>query len=255
VATGRAAMGRLVAEHSQLLDTIVVVSFTMITMRLGMQYQLPGFRSFDVLAYVLTGLANLPLAARRRAPRTVLAICCAGLATYLLMGYMPSLNLFGPLIALYTVATYQSVASTAIGAIVTAASVFYSAIRTEVLSLEVSAGEAILTTAIAWMFGNNARELAQRNAELAYLTEQLQREQAERAQRAVIEDRLRIARELHDVVAHHMSVISVQAARRSDRGPGRHPGGYGWRIVALWGQRTIFPGHVLFFTRGLPGQQ
>ncbi|GAA3042607.1 hypothetical protein GCM10020000_22080 [Streptomyces olivoverticillatus] len=40
---------------------------------------------------------------------------------------------------------------------------------------------------------------------------QLRREQALGARRAVAEERVRIARELHDVVAHHMSVISVQA--------------------------------------------
>jgi signal transduction histidine kinase len=43
------------------------------------------------------------------------------------------------------------------------------------------------------------------------LATQTERAEAERARRAVLEERTRIARELHDVVAHHMSLIAVRA--------------------------------------------
>ena len=43
------------------------------------------------------------------------------------------------------------------------------------------------------------------------LAAQTERTDAERARRAVLEERTRIARELHDVVAHHLSLIAVQA--------------------------------------------
>ncbi len=49
-------------------------------------------------------------------------------------------------------------------------------------------------------------------AELAARAERLEREREERAERAVIEERGRIARELHDVAAHHLSGIALQAA-------------------------------------------
>jgi signal transduction histidine kinase len=55
------------------------------------------------------------------------------------------------------------------------------------------------------------RQLRLRTVMLEQLTEQLEREREERARFAVAEERARIARELHDEVAHAMSVIAVQA--------------------------------------------
>ncbi|MCX4695195.1 sensor histidine kinase [Streptomyces sp. NBC_01408] len=52
------------------------------------------------------------------------------------------------------------------------------------------------------------------------IAEQESISEAERARRTLLEERARIARELHDVVAHHMSVITVQA----DSAPYRLPG-------------------------------
>ncbi|MEU7313343.1 sensor histidine kinase [Streptomyces sp. NPDC007083] len=58
------------------------------------------------------------------------------------------------------------------------------------------------------LLGATLRERAEAQRRLA---EQEHISEAERAQRTLLEERARIARELHDVVAHHMSVITVQA--------------------------------------------
>jgi len=74
----------------------------------------------------------------------------------------------------------------------------------------------------AYYFGTTAYRSARERAELEDRTAELAAERERSAEQAVALDRVRIARELHDVVAHHVSVMGVQAgaARRViDRDP------------------------------------
>ena len=64
----------------------------------------------------------------------------------------------------------------------------------------------------AWVLGDRDRHQRIDRAELSRRAEQLATEREARAQQAVVAERVRIARELHDVVAHHVSVMGVQAA-------------------------------------------
>lgn len=68
----------------------------------------------------------------------------------------------------------------------------------------------------AYYFGNSSWAAARDRAELVARTEQLERQREFSSAQAVALDRMQIARELHDVVAHHVSVMGVQAgaARR-----------------------------------------
>ena len=74
----------------------------------------------------------------------------------------------------------------------------------------------IIVTAAAWFIGDSIRARRIYVQGIAEQAAQRLRDESERAERALVEQRTEIARELHDVVAHGMSVIAVQA------GIGRH---------------------------------
>jgi signal transduction histidine kinase len=69
----------------------------------------------------------------------------------------------------------------------------------------------ILTVTVSWLAGENLRARRARRQEELAGAQRLAQQRADEGGRAVIEERLRIARDLHDVVAHSMSVIAVQA--------------------------------------------
>jgi signal transduction histidine kinase len=86
----------------------------------------------------------------------------------------------------------------------------------------------VLAAAGAWLVGLVVRKQfavrAEHIAALAERAELIASQQEERARRATLAERLRIARDLHDIVAHHLSVVVIQAQgaqRIADKDPGR----------------------------------
>jgi signal transduction histidine kinase len=75
--------------------------------------------------------------------------------------------------------------------------------------------EAVATTAallaMAWALGDSRRSRRDGMTALRGRTAALEAERAERDRRAAADERSRIARDLHDIVAHHVSVITLQA--------------------------------------------
>jgi signal transduction histidine kinase len=176
------------------------------------------------LGYALVLLHTLPLAARRRFPGTVLGICVAsGLA---IGGHFMPPSFLGPaiLVAVYSVAAYGSRWVSLAG--LTVAELGLAAVHTpgrfeEFEGLALVGFMGILAT--AWLLGHFAHNYRAYAARLEERTAELERAREELARRAVTEERLRLARELHDVVAHAMSVIAVQSgvgAHVADSRPG-----------------------------------
>ncbi|MEE6262397.1 sensor histidine kinase [Plantactinospora sonchi] len=65
---------------------------------------------------------------------------------------------------------------------------------------------------LAYLLGNSTWISARSRHQLRVQAEELRRSRGAEAERAVTQERVRIARELHDVVAHHVSVMGVQAS-------------------------------------------
>ncbi|MFD7426235.1 sensor histidine kinase [Streptomyces sp. NPDC059818] len=209
---GAWAYAARVLRNKRLVDVGLALAFTVASMLLGReQVPQPGWESLDSWGYALTALVNLPVAARRRVPGTVCLIVCLAWAGYVSAGYWPVVNCLAPLLALYTVTAARSL-RTALGcAALTGGVWLYAGLANPASSMATVTVQAAVFPLVICRFGHAARVSAERGDQLAVLTGQLRAEQAERARRAVAQEQGRIARELHDVVAHHMSVISVQA--------------------------------------------
>ena len=69
----------------------------------------------------------------------------------------------------------------------------------------------IIFTSLAWLIGLLVRRPVQRAITAEERAAQLEQEQAAAAHQAVVDERQRIARELHDIIAHSVSVMTVQA--------------------------------------------
>ncbi|MGP3964955.1 sensor histidine kinase [Nonomuraea sp. 3N208] len=173
----------------------------------------PGYarRSLEVAGVALTLVANLALAWRRRVPVTVLMVSCAASIIFHAAGYDARLNGVAPLLALYTVAGQRSPAVSVPCVLPPAVSLWHAAFLGPDEFTWPNLAQTSIMVAVAWTFGNSTRMLVERNRRLAHLSERLRHEQEDKARRAVTEERVRIARELHDLVAHHMSVIVIQA--------------------------------------------
>ncbi|SDW76942.1 Signal transduction histidine kinase [Amycolatopsis xylanica] len=192
------------------VDTgVAVLLFLMMSLVAGGFHE-QQWRWFDGWAYLLTAAICLPLAARRRAPLLVLVLISAAYLVYLDGGYLPGLHLWGPVLALYSVAAMKP-PRISLAAVAVAGPVLYAGAATLRIPPVGATVQTVVICGVAVVLGGLSRQLAQRNRQLAEATEELRREHEQQLERAMVSERLRIARELHDVIAHHMSVISMQA--------------------------------------------
>jgi signal transduction histidine kinase len=195
-----------------LVDSVVAVVLTALSVGLA-------FVRDPALAYVyappnalLVGLiaaACLSLAVRRRWPLPVLALSVVATAVTSLLGWNADWPGLAAYLALYTVAVWRPLPIAALGlAIMAAGDITLWAAAAP----HFDAWGDLAAATVAWIVGLAVRRWRwQRDAALARALE-AERTRASAAERAVLAERLRIAGELHDVVAHTLSAVAVQAA-------------------------------------------
>ncbi|MCB0996498.1 MAG: sensor histidine kinase [Acidimicrobiales bacterium] len=197
----------------------------------GLAYAEPSGseRGADALAVLLALAQTLPLVARRRAPVGTLAIVAVATMAFWIADYDTAFGGAGHLVALYSASAHiadRERRLLAVGAtLVTMTLVTILGVlvpEEDLPAVAVLAIALINTTAV--ILGDNVRTRRAYVAELRERVERAEAEREERAARATIDERTRIARELHDVVAHNVSVMVVQAGaaeRVVEREPAR----------------------------------
>ncbi len=172
-----------------------------------LRYQMP-----TAVTAPLALAATLPVAVRRLWPIPVLAVITVACCVLTALGRGPVTVDWTLCMAVYTAAvSYRR--PTAIAVLVgtelaLAASVLTAAAASK---SQADAVHSLLAAGALWFIGDSVRERRRYLAGLAEQAEQRRQAEQQRGRLAVRQERVRIARELHDVVAHSLSVVTVQA--------------------------------------------
>jgi signal transduction histidine kinase len=210
-------------------DLAVSVAAVIITALPAYGTKFANLLPHSVIVPLAVGLGLL-LLARRWAPVAVLAAATLAGGFILAVGYPSTPAVFATCCAAYAVAVYGQraeggeLAGTLWGAapaLFAAAALAVTAVAPGVRNPSGVAGALTLAALVvgSWVLGYAVRTRRDYVAELRDRAARLEAEEGERAARAVVDERLRIANELHDVIGHSISLIAIQAeaAARSAR--------------------------------------
>jgi signal transduction histidine kinase len=163
----------------------------------------------DVIPYLILALvASVPLVWRRRYPLTVFWLVVA--ADLSIAGNLGRLGFVYAIIAAYSAVVYSPFRTAALGSMLVGAALVSGVLNSALPNIPNWAGAFVVLIPI--MIGGNAIRRWKRRADESVRRMQVMELEAEEATRRAVEsERSRIARELHDVVTHNVSVMVVQA--------------------------------------------
>ncbi|HTY73003.1 MAG TPA: histidine kinase [Actinomycetes bacterium] len=166
------------------------------------------------VALTMATLAGASLAFRRRWPLLVVVVCFGALAIDTWAGVplsQPVTPMAWVLLSQYSVARESSIRQ-AIAGLVLGLGIFATTLAKD--SSDLLFGLIIIGT--PWLVGLAMRSRVAETNQLAERAADLERRRDEEAQAAVAAERRRIARDLHDVIAHTVSVMVVQAGAAAE---------------------------------------
>ena len=162
--------------------------------------------------FVALALTTLPLAVRRRFPWPVFLftfVAFIGLQNAF-SGF--SLSIIGPVVAVYTIACELSRVEAAIAVALAVLGLVFSEAPSRTASLAFFTRATNIALVAAAALGGYAYRTHRAYVEaVEQRAEEAERAGAQEAARRVEEERVRIAREVHDITAHSLSAVSVQA--------------------------------------------
>ncbi|MEU8758471.1 sensor histidine kinase [Streptomyces sp. NPDC048659] len=166
----------------------------------------------------IAALYSLVIALRRRLPEKMLVLTVLLGLVQLAFGVVPFMADFAMLVIIYTVAAHDGPRWASRLALVGGlCAATLSQLRWPLEDSRSSAASVFFTVimtvpfALAWVLGDSLRTRRAYFAQLEERASRLEKEREAQAKVAVAAERARIARELHDVVAHNVSVMVVQA--------------------------------------------
>jgi signal transduction histidine kinase len=175
-------------------------------------------RHADALGYVIAVAGIVPYYFRRRAPLAVLLVAGLPVLAQIERGYTPGALGAGVFILVYTVAAWSTWRHTLFAAgVVSAVIAIILVTRPQHLPPAALVTNVVLFAGVfvvgRWAHARRAHLgwMRERAALLAERAAWLDRDRERSARQAVAEERVRIAQELHDVVAHSIGVIAVQS--------------------------------------------
>jgi signal transduction histidine kinase len=196
-------------RRSQIFDALVAIGLTALALALLLSIQPWTDRSYA--AAVLAVVHNLSLVFRRVRPIEVVVVqILTGLGVAALSFPLEVLGL-GILVGTYSVASQRGPRlSLPLLSVIEVSAFVSQQISGQNPQASTQIGNALVLAA-AWVLGNSVHARRSYAEELERRNEELRSARDELALAAVSEERLRIARELHDVVAHSLSMIAVQS--------------------------------------------
>ena len=176
----------------------------------------PSWGSVEPLAIVLALATTLPIAFRGLFPVVAASLVFVGMGAALIAS-APHESSFVAFVALVLV-SYSLGSNTSGRRVVVVPAVLFTVLAV-LGGIGIARGQqsgnvipSLVWLAAAWFTGRLMRRWRQRAAELEALTLALEEQRELQAQAAVAVERARIARELHDVIAHNVSMMVVQAS-------------------------------------------